>query len=170
MLLYNLSNFVNLRTHSHFEFYWSGLFGNTAMNMSIKGCTEPEMCGIISINYGITRTVISVQCCTTDLCNTQDELGIVFNIQRIQYAFIWSVADENIRCVSSTDHTSNGPNGKQCYYCDENQNCLNKLNCLENEDYCITTKGKDLETEKKQIDDCFHIYNSKCTICSKHIL
>nr|XP_055035573.1 urokinase plasminogen activator surface receptor-like [Misgurnus anguillicaudatus] len=33
-------------------------------------------------------------------------------------------------------HSSNSPNGKQCYYCDE-KSCFNKLNCLGDEDNCV---------------------------------
>nr|XP_055035358.1 urokinase plasminogen activator surface receptor-like [Misgurnus anguillicaudatus] len=50
-----------------------------------------------------------MQCCNTDLCNSNDV----------------------------PDSSFNSPNGKQCYYCDE-KSCLNKLNCVGPEDYCIT--------------------------------
>nr|XP_055062605.1 urokinase plasminogen activator surface receptor-like [Misgurnus anguillicaudatus] len=83
--------------------------GGTELKMQSKGCAVTESCINASSNLGFTRTVTSTQCCNTDLCNSKD----------------------------APDYGSNSPNGKQCYYCD-GQSCFNKLNCLGDEDYCVT--------------------------------
>ncbi|XP_073727613.1 phospholipase A2 inhibitor and Ly6/PLAUR domain-containing protein-like [Misgurnus anguillicaudatus] len=75
----------------------------------LKSCYIPQYCGNVSVNVGVSKSVVSMQCCNTDLCNSQDV----------------------------PDSSSNSPNGKQCYYCD-GKTCSNKLSCLGNEDYCIT--------------------------------
>ncbi|XP_057217028.1 urokinase plasminogen activator surface receptor-like [Triplophysa rosa] len=58
------------------------------------------------------RSAVSMQCCNTELCNSQEV----------------------------PDASSSSPNGKQCYYCD-GISCLNRLNCLGTEDYCIKAKA-----------------------------
>ncbi|XP_073727615.1 urokinase plasminogen activator surface receptor-like [Misgurnus anguillicaudatus] len=85
-------------------------FGNITSTTQSKDCDLIQNCGNGSFNFGDIRLKILTQCCNTDLCNSKDV----------------------------TDYISNSPNGKQCYYCDW-KSCLNKLNCLGNEDYCLTT-------------------------------
>ncbi|XP_073668668.1 urokinase plasminogen activator surface receptor-like [Paramisgurnus dabryanus] len=80
------------------------------LKMQSKGCGVTESCISGSVNLGVTRTVTSTQCCTTDLCNNKDP----------------------------PDSSSNSPNGKQCYYCNDDTSCFNKLNCLGDEDRCLT--------------------------------
>ncbi|XP_065099900.1 phospholipase A2 inhibitor gamma subunit B-like [Paramisgurnus dabryanus] len=82
--------------------------GDNVSSMQIKSCTVSEACTSSSINFGVTRTVTSTQCCNSDLCNSK-------------YA---------------PDSSANSPNGKQCYSCD-GLSCTNKLKCIGNEDYCI---------------------------------
>ncbi|XP_073727621.1 urokinase plasminogen activator surface receptor-like isoform X2 [Misgurnus anguillicaudatus] len=82
--------------------------GGAEQKMQSKGCGVAEACMTASINFGVTRTVTSTQCCNTDLCNSKD----------------------------ASDSSSNSANGKQCYYCN-GQSCTNKLNCIGSEDYCI---------------------------------
>ncbi|KAI7795820.1 putative urokinase plasminogen activator surface receptor-like [Triplophysa rosa] len=86
--------------------------GNNVVISKVKSCNSPLSCGNGSINFGIARATVSMQCCTTDLCNTQD-----------------------VPASNTTD-----VNGKQCYYCDANS-CSNKLKCLGTEDYCIKAKA-----------------------------
>ncbi|XP_065100324.1 urokinase plasminogen activator surface receptor-like isoform X2 [Paramisgurnus dabryanus] len=81
--------------------------GGTEVIKKSKGCTVNENCVSGSVNNGDFRTVTSIKCCNTDLCNSKD-----------------------------APVPSNSPNGKQCYYCDA-QGCFNKLNCLGDEDYCF---------------------------------
>ncbi|KAA0719756.1 hypothetical protein E1301_Tti022784 [Triplophysa tibetana] len=38
------------------------ILGNNAVNITTKGCALPESCGSLSINYGLSRTLVSVQC------------------------------------------------------------------------------------------------------------
>ncbi|XP_056587548.1 lymphocyte antigen 6G-like [Triplophysa dalaica] len=85
--------------------------GATSTNIQTKSCLEPKMCVNGSLNFGITRTATTTQCCNTDLCNSRDV----------------------------SDSSSNNLNGKQCYYC-ENDSCFNKLSCLGSEDHCIKAK------------------------------
>nr|XP_055035403.1 urokinase plasminogen activator surface receptor-like [Misgurnus anguillicaudatus] len=85
----------------------------TGLKMQSRGCAVTENCISGSVNLGVTRTVTSTQCCNTDLCNNKDP----------------------------PVYGSNSPNGKQCYYCDDPTSCLNKLNCLGDEDRCLTETG-----------------------------
>ncbi|KAA0719763.1 hypothetical protein E1301_Tti019153 [Triplophysa tibetana] len=89
-----------------------GSIGNNSAVTQVKSCNSPLNCVNASVNFGIARATISMTCCYTNLCNTQDVPD--------SYTII--------------------PNGKQCYYCDAN-NCSNKLNCLGTEDYCIKAKA-----------------------------
>ncbi|XP_065099898.1 urokinase plasminogen activator surface receptor-like isoform X2 [Paramisgurnus dabryanus] len=96
--------------------------GGNEVKMQSKGCKVKESCISASVNFGITRTVTSTQCCSTDRCNNND----------------------------APDYGSNSPNGKQCYFCD-GKSCFNKLNCLGDEDYCLkatATVGTLSETVK----------------------
>ncbi|XP_056587855.1 urokinase plasminogen activator surface receptor-like [Triplophysa dalaica] len=86
--------------------------GTNVVTTQVKSCNSPLNCVNGSVNFGIERATISMKCCNTNLCNTQD------------------VPDSN-----TIIH-----NGKQCYYCDAN-NCSNKLKCLGTEDYCIKAKA-----------------------------
>ncbi|XP_065099907.1 uncharacterized protein [Paramisgurnus dabryanus] len=83
--------------------------GDTSVTMEAKTCDVIQSCGNGSLNFGVFRSKVSMQCCNTDLCNS----------------------------INVPDYISNSANGKQCYYCD-GKNCLNTLNCLGDEDYCIT--------------------------------
>ncbi|XP_056587588.1 urokinase plasminogen activator surface receptor-like [Triplophysa dalaica] len=85
--------------------------GNASQSTKIKSCTEPKMCVNGSVNFGITRTATTMQCCFTDLCNSRDV----------------------------SDSSSNTLNGKQCYYCNK-KSCVNKVNCAGSEDHCIKAK------------------------------
>ncbi|KAA0719765.1 hypothetical protein E1301_Tti019151 [Triplophysa tibetana] len=86
--------------------------GAASTSVQIKSCTVPKVCVNGSLNLGITRTATTMQCCNTDLCNSQD------------------VSDSN----------SKNPNGKQCYYCNKDS-CFNKVNCAGSEDHCIKAKA-----------------------------
>ncbi|XP_073727616.1 urokinase plasminogen activator surface receptor-like [Misgurnus anguillicaudatus] len=83
-------------------------FGLATVSGAGKGCNAPQNCVNGSLNFGISRTALSMDCCNTDLCNGRDV----------------------------TDYSSTTPNGKQCYYCN-GITCSNKLNCSGTEDYCI---------------------------------
>ncbi|XP_065100328.1 uncharacterized protein [Paramisgurnus dabryanus] len=82
--------------------------GGIAVVSKFESCYSSQYCGNSSVSIGLSRLVVSMQCCNTDLCNSQD----------VQ------------------DYSSSNQNGKQCYYCN-GTSCLNKLNCLGNEDYCV---------------------------------
>ncbi|XP_047455201.1 urokinase plasminogen activator surface receptor-like isoform X2 [Mugil cephalus] len=78
-------------------------------NSTRRSCVLPEECGELSLNYGFYRDVIASKCCNTDLCNTQPPPEI----------------------------TPPVPSGIKCTTCDE-QGCNAALNCLGNEDRCIS--------------------------------
>ncbi|XP_057216953.1 CD59 glycoprotein-like [Triplophysa rosa] len=84
------------------------LDGNT-VTTKFKDCYSPQACGNGSLNLGVLKSAVSMQCCNTDLCNSQDV----------------------------PDYDTHDVNGKQCYSCDE-KSCFSILNCLGTEDYCIT--------------------------------
>nr|XP_055035414.1 urokinase plasminogen activator surface receptor-like [Misgurnus anguillicaudatus] len=93
--------------------------GDTSFNVQAKACDVVKNCVNGSVNFGLAKTGVSMQCCNTDLCNSKDV----------------------------PDYNSNRPNGKQCYYCD-GKSCLKKLNCLGTEDFCITAKLASSQTVK----------------------
>ncbi|XP_056901566.1 urokinase plasminogen activator surface receptor-like [Takifugu flavidus] len=82
-----------------------------AAEVNLKSCSEPEQCIEGSINFGISRTVMTSKCCSSDLCNTQS-------------------APEPIPLSI--------PNGKKCYTCNA-KSCKVTLNCEGSEDHCIST-------------------------------
>uniref|UniRef100_A0A8C5E4B1 Phospholipase A2 inhibitor and Ly6/PLAUR domain-containing protein-like n=1 Tax=Gouania willdenowi TaxID=441366 RepID=A0A8C5E4B1_GOUWI len=80
-------------------------------NVTTKSCILREHCTDASVNFGIARTVLTSQCCSTDLCNAQ-----------LAYVPI-----------------QNSLNGRQCTSCD-GLTCGKTLQCIGNEDQCITAK------------------------------
>ncbi|XP_072536820.1 neuromast-expressed gpi-anchored lymphocyte antigen 6 [Salminus brasiliensis] len=83
--------------------------GSTVLvNMVMKNCSFAQQCVTASVNFGITKTVISNQCCSTDLCNSQRKPDVM----------------------------SNTPNGFQCYTCN-GEDCSSTLDCVDDEDHCI---------------------------------
>ncbi|XP_062322141.1 phospholipase A2 inhibitor and Ly6/PLAUR domain-containing protein-like [Osmerus eperlanus] len=86
--------------------------GSKVVNMTVKSCAAPAECLTGSLNFRIEKTLINSKCCTTDLCNSQ----------------------------TVPESSSDTPNGKQCYTCN-GQDCLNTLNCLGDENSCISTTG-----------------------------
>ncbi|XP_073680153.1 phospholipase A2 inhibitor CNF-like [Garra rufa] len=75
-----------------------------------------DYCESGSMNFGFLKT--SSSCCNTDLCNVQD----------------------------GPDPSTNTPNGKKCYYCDE-ENCLNTVSCSGSEDHCFTLPVRNFSQE-----------------------
>ncbi|XP_060937808.1 phospholipase A2 inhibitor and Ly6/PLAUR domain-containing protein-like [Limanda limanda] len=92
--------------------------------LNMKSCVLAEQCVEGSLNFGVSRTVITSKCCTSDLCNIQPARAP----------------------VKST------PNGKKCFRC-EGQTCSGTLNCEGNEDRCITTTV-DVAGEKITMKGC----------------
>ncbi|CAN9513987.1 unnamed protein product [Ophioblennius macclurei] len=74
-----------------------------------RGCGKREDCIQGSINHGKVRTVLTADCCSNNLCNNQ----------------------------SATDPSLSNPNGKKCFFCN-GLKCTGTLNCLGNEDHCIS--------------------------------
>ncbi|TDH03661.1 hypothetical protein EPR50_G00144200 [Perca flavescens] len=83
--------------------------GSKVHEENSKGCAVAEDCGEYSVNFGISQTKVNMKCCTSALCNTQ----------------------------LAPEPSKSKPNGKQCYWCDE-QSCNNTLSCEGNEDNCIS--------------------------------
>ncbi|XP_066528936.1 phospholipase A2 inhibitor gamma subunit B-like [Hoplias malabaricus] len=77
--------------------------------ISTKDCASAAECVSGSLNLGIMKTTINTQCCSTDLCNSQNPPAL----------------------------PTKSPNGKQCYYCTD-KNCSEIVDCLGDEDQCIS--------------------------------
>lgn len=54
----------------------SAIGNNTLADMIMKNCSATHQCTTATANFGITKLVISNQCCNTNLCNTQTEIGM----------------------------------------------------------------------------------------------
>ncbi|XP_070690779.1 urokinase plasminogen activator surface receptor-like [Pempheris klunzingeri] len=93
------------------------------VDISSKGCHLPEdvlSCGENSLNFGIYRNVITKECCASNLCNDQP----------------------------APEPSGFSPNGKRCFFCN-GQTCGATLNCLGNEDRCVSASvGNGLTTMK----------------------
>ncbi|KAI4877763.1 hypothetical protein NFI96_028381, partial [Prochilodus magdalenae] len=84
--------------------------------ISAKGCAAIEECVSGSMNLGVTKTAINTKCCSTDLCNRK-----------------------TLPALSGTQ------NGRSCYTCVDND-CRNTLNCVGDENRCITVNATDSGT------------------------
>ncbi|XP_070768129.1 phospholipase A2 inhibitor and Ly6/PLAUR domain-containing protein-like [Enoplosus armatus] len=98
--------------------------GSKLADVNMKTCALAEQCVEGSVNFGLTRTVINSECCTSELCNTE-------------YA-------------SEPSHSS--PNGKKCFRCDGHK-CTATINCQGKENHCISTTV-DMGGEKKTKKGC----------------
>ncbi|XP_056147188.1 urokinase plasminogen activator surface receptor-like [Lampris incognitus] len=85
------------------------LGGSEVADVNAQSCTSSAECISGSINFGQSRTVVTTACCSTDLCN-----GNPAPKPRVP-----------------------AQNGKKCYACDT-QACNGLLNCLGDEDRCIS--------------------------------
>ncbi|XP_077454535.1 urokinase plasminogen activator surface receptor-like [Stigmatopora argus] len=86
-------------------------------DVNAKRCGFADSCAQASINFGLTRTILSNQCCTTDLCNN----------------------------LPAPDYSKTRPNGRKCFTCN-GLHCTGTVECKGNEYHCIATtvavKGK----------------------------
>ncbi|XP_035259875.1 lymphocyte antigen 6A-2/6E-1-like [Anguilla anguilla] len=80
------------------------------LTSTIKGmsCAAQAECVSGSVNFGIARTTINTECCSTDLCNT----------------------------ALAPELPNSSPNGKKCFTCVGND-CTSTLECKGSEDRCI---------------------------------
>ncbi|CAB1427693.1 unnamed protein product [Pleuronectes platessa] len=93
-------------------------------DISMKMCAMAEQCVEGSLNFGVSRTVVTSKCCNSELCNSQP----------------------------APEPGKSTPNGKKCFRCD-GQTCSGTLNCEGNEDHCISTTV-DLGGEKMTMKGC----------------
>uniref|UniRef100_A0A3B4BKM4 UPAR/Ly6 domain-containing protein n=1 Tax=Periophthalmus magnuspinnatus TaxID=409849 RepID=A0A3B4BKM4_9GOBI len=78
------------------------------MDVTTKSCLATHECIQGSINYGVSREVLTSDCCNSSLCNNK-----------------------------TPEPPKTKPNGKKCFRCDGNGNCSGILNCDGDEDMCI---------------------------------
>ncbi|XP_051261608.1 urokinase plasminogen activator surface receptor-like [Dicentrarchus labrax] len=83
--------------------------GSKLSDIQMKTCVLNEDCAEGSVNFGLTRNVITSKCCNSNLCNTE----------------------------TAPEPSESEPNGKKCFHCNGNV-CTTTVNCLGNEDHCIS--------------------------------
>ncbi|KAM6935691.1 uncharacterized protein PEZ65_006029 [Lycodopsis pacificus] len=84
--------------------------GSKLAEVNSKSCALAQECGDASINFGISKTVISSKCCNSNLCNDQ----------------------------FAPEPSKSTANGKKCFQCN-GKDCTATLNCEGTEDHCIST-------------------------------
>ncbi|XP_036418612.1 ly6/PLAUR domain-containing protein 3-like [Colossoma macropomum] len=77
--------------------------------VSAKDCAVAAECVNGSLNLGLMKMTVHMQCCTTDLCNTQVPAALPFG----------------------------SLNGKKCYTC-VNNDCTGTVSCEGDEDQCVS--------------------------------
>ncbi|KAL7859152.1 hypothetical protein SRHO_G00142990 [Serrasalmus rhombeus] len=89
--------------------------------VSVKNCTVSGLCLSGSLNIGFGKLTINTQCCSTDLCNSQNAPAL----------------------------SQGALNGNKCYTC-SNNDCTQTVSCVGTEDRCtviyssgskVTAKG-----------------------------
>ncbi|XP_044063653.1 urokinase plasminogen activator surface receptor-like [Siniperca chuatsi] len=98
--------------------------GSKLADVNMKTCALDKQCAEGSVNFGISRTVITSKCCTSELCNTEH-------------------APEPIK---------SNPSGNKCYSCD-GQKCTSILKCEGGEDHCISATVN-IGGEKTTVKGC----------------
>nr|XP_046255382.1 urokinase plasminogen activator surface receptor-like [Scatophagus argus] len=98
--------------------------GSKLADIHLKTCLLHEQCVEGSVNFGISRTVITSKCCTSNLCNIEN----------------------------APEPTKSIPNGRKCYHCGR-LTCKATLNCEGSEDHCIT-KTVTVRGEKTIVKGC----------------
>ncbi|XP_063043310.1 urokinase plasminogen activator surface receptor-like [Engraulis encrasicolus] len=84
--------------------------------MNLKTCSQSDMCIVGSINFGTSRVKVENTCCSTHLCNGK-------------------TPPESREDIS---------NGNRCYTC-RNGDCSSTVECLGDEDRCVTSIATDEE-------------------------
>ncbi|PWA30559.1 hypothetical protein CCH79_00020591, partial [Gambusia affinis] len=89
--------------------------GDKVSEGNFKSCLMPELCFDVSINNGVFAFLLKSSCCSGDLCNNHTN-------------------------YPKTESKS-PPNGKKCFSCDGDKNCMKTLNCVGDENYCVKVTG-----------------------------
>ncbi|XP_036929760.1 phospholipase A2 inhibitor and Ly6/PLAUR domain-containing protein-like [Acanthopagrus latus] len=88
----------------------SSFAGDAKMSdVHLKTCVLQDECSEGSVNFGISRIVVTSHCCTSNLCNAGN----------------------------APEAERHDTNGHKCYHCD-GERCSLTLTCAGNEDHCIT--------------------------------
>ncbi|XP_072316886.1 urokinase plasminogen activator surface receptor-like isoform X2 [Eucyclogobius newberryi] len=74
-----------------------------------KSCAATQDCLQGSLNVGVSKFILTSECCSSDLCNNKN----------------------------APEPPKTKPNGKKCYRCDGNEDCRGTVNCEGDENQCI---------------------------------
>ncbi|KAL6483682.1 hypothetical protein MHYP_G00085540 [Metynnis hypsauchen] len=89
--------------------------------VSTKDCAAAAECVNGNLNLGVVKRTINTQCCTADLCNSQNPAVLPFG----------------------------SPNGKKCYTC-INNDCRGTASCEGDQDRCISTTVLERDTARSR--------------------
>uniref|UniRef100_A0AAY4BY19 UPAR/Ly6 domain-containing protein n=1 Tax=Denticeps clupeoides TaxID=299321 RepID=A0AAY4BY19_9TELE len=77
--------------------------GSETINLNARDCLPPDECQNGSINFGLTRVVMTTTCCSTDLCNSGTSLNSLPN-GRSCFTCNGTDCTSTVNCIGNENH------------------------------------------------------------------